>query len=359
MRERIGIGIIGGGMISQVAHLPFYFADPRCEVITVAESRPSLVSALGEQYRTARIVPHHREILSDPRIDAVVIIGPRPSMAPLALEALEAGKHVMMEKPMAHTAAQAAKLITAAEAANLVLAVGFMKRYDPGVQAAQRVFAELRTSRRLGDLLLARFYDFSRNYVMPPPAHTRPKESRSERFAEWPLWPEWLAESHRDTFAWFVNAASHDLNLVNFFFADPIDVVSAFSPSNGAVLATLSAGHVPIELEITKSAIGVWREGVELLYENGRLAVAIPSPMAADQCARVVLEENVGSAKRTVVETGSGWSFARQATAFLEVLSGQSEPMTGGKDGLRDLELCERIWRRISRKDDERPRQDP
>jgi len=349
MPERIRIGIIGGGMISQVAHLPFYFTDPRCEVIAIAESRPSLVSVLAKQYSAARIVSHHREILGDPQILAVVIVAPRPSMAPLALEALRAGKHVMMEKPMAHTAAQASQLIAAAEAANLVLAVGFMKRYDLGVQVARRVFAELQTSRRLGELLLARFYDFSKSYAVPPPAHTRPKESRSERFAEWPLWPEWLADTHRDTFAWFVNAASHDLNLVNFFFADPIDVVSAFSPSNSAVLATLSAGQVPIVLEVTKSAIGVWREGIELLYENGRLAVAIPSPMAADQCARVVLEENVGESKRTVVETGSGWSFARQATGFLDVLSGQSEPMTGGKDGLRDLQLCEQIWRRISR----------
>jgi predicted dehydrogenase len=334
-------------MISQVAHLPCYFADPRCEVVAISESRPSLVSALKEQYRTVRIVPHHREILGDSRITAVVIIGPRPSMAPLALEALQAGKHVMMEKPMAHTAAQAAELVAAAEAANLVLAVGFMKRYDPGVQAAQRIFAELQTSRRLGNLLLARFYDFSKNYAVPPPPHTRPTESRAERFAEWSLWPEWLAEAHRDTFAWFVNAGSHDLNLVNFFFADGVDVVSAFSPSSGAVVATLAAGHIPIELAITKSAIGVWREGVELLYESGRLAVAIPSPMAPEQWARVVLEENVEGSKRTLVETGTGWAFERQATGFLDALSGQSSPLTSGKDGLRDLELCEQIWRRI------------
>jgi predicted dehydrogenase len=294
-----------------------------------------------------RIVPHHREILDDPRIAAIVIIGPRPSMAPLAFEALQAGKHVMMEKPMAHTAVQAAKLVAAAEAADLVLAVGFMKRYDSGVQAAQRIFAELQTSRRLGNLLLARFYDFSKSYAVQPPAHTRPKESRSERFAEWPLWPEWLAESHRDTFAWFVNAGSHDLNLVNFFFANGVDVVSAFSPSSGAVVATLAAGHTPIELAIIKSAIGVWREGIELLYENGRLAVTIPSPMATDRCARVVLEENVERPERTVVEVGSGWAFEHQATGFLDALLGQNKPMTDDKDGLRDLELCEQIWRRI------------
>jgi predicted dehydrogenase len=347
MPERIRIGIIGGGMISQVAHLPFYFADPRCEVAAIAESRHSLVQALAPQYPAARIVPHHREILQDPRIAAVVIVAPRPSMAPLALEALRAGKHVMMEKPMAHTAAQAAELVAAAVAAKVMLAVGFMKRHDPGIVAARHIFAELQAGPRLGRLLLARFYDFSRSYAVPPPAHTRPLESRAERFVEWPLGPEWLAESHRETFAWYVNAASHDLNLVNFFFSE-VDVVSAFSPSAGAVLATLAAGDIPIALEVSKSAVGVWREGIELLYENGRLAVAIPSPMAKDQCARVVLEENVEGARRTVVETGSGWAFERQATAFIDVLSGGgSGSMTSGADGLRDLELCERIWRRI------------
>jgi predicted dehydrogenase len=347
MPERLRIGVIGGGMISQVAHLPFYAADPRCEIVAIAESRPSLVEALARLYPAARIVPHHRDILDDPRIAAVVIVGPRPSMAPLALEALQAGKHVMMEKPMAHTASQAAKVVYAADAAKVMLAVGFMKRHDPGIVTARAVFDELRTSRRLGNLLLARFYDFSRSYAVPPPAHTRPNESRAERFAEWPLWPEWLAEPHREPYAWFINAGSHDLNLVNFFFAEGVEVVSAFSPSNGAVVATLAAGGVPIVLEVTRSAVGIWREGIELLYENGRLAVAIPSPMASDRCAHVVLEENAGGSKRTAVTTGSGWAFAHQASGFLDMLSGHGKPMTSGKDGLRDLELCEQIWRRI------------
>ena len=84
MTERLRIGVIGGGMISQVAHLPFYFSDPRCEVAAISESRPSLVEILGRQYPAARIVPQHRAILDDPRIVAVVIVAPRASMAPLA-----------------------------------------------------------------------------------------------------------------------------------------------------------------------------------------------------------------------------------------------------------------------------------
>jgi len=80
--------------------------------------------------------------------------------------------------------------------------------------------------------------------------------------------------------------SSHHLNLVNFFFSDGVDVVSALSAPGGTVLATLVAGDIPIAVEVTKSAVGIWREGIELLYENGRVGVAIPSPMAVDQCAR-------------------------------------------------------------------------
>ena len=69
----IRIGLIGGGMMSQVAHLPFYLADPRCEVLRVAESRPSLIAALGKQLGSDRIVADHGALLDDATIEAVVI----------------------------------------------------------------------------------------------------------------------------------------------------------------------------------------------------------------------------------------------------------------------------------------------
>ena len=344
----VRIGILGGGMMSQVGHLPFYLDDRRCDVVAVAEARPSLIEAIGNRIGRDKLLPDHRALLEDDTIDAVVISAPRPATAPLTLETLEAGKHVLAEKPMAHTASQAERLVDAAAARDLTYAVGFMKRYDPGVQAARALFDDVMAEGRLGRLLMARFYDYSNAYAVQVPPHTRPAESRIERFTQWPLWPDWLPEAYREVYPWFVNAASHDVNLLRFFFAGHVEVIDARCPNDGSIVATLRQGEVPIVLEIAKTAAGRWLEGAEFLFERGRIALSIPSPMAVHSVADVVLDDPERELTGHSVETGTGWCFARQATGFVDALAGEAAPHTTGADGLGDMILTERIWRKIS-----------
>lgn len=334
-------------MMAQVGHLPFYANEPRCILQRICETRPSLVEALGSQFGSGRIVGEYEALFADKDIDAVVISAPRPATGPLTLAALAAGKHVLAEKPMAHSVEQAAELVTAASGKNLVYAIGFMKRYDPGIQAAKALFDQIMTERRLGALLLARFYDFSNSYAVPPPPHTRPRESRTSRFPAWPLYPSWLPENHRSTYAWFANVASHDVNLLRYFFPDDVEVVAGHCAAEASVVAVLRCGQATIVLEIAKSTAGLWLEGIELLFERGRISVVIPSPMACEGVSEVVLDDQrLGIAGRRI-ETGRGWSFARQAAGFIDALVGGASPLTTGADGLADLKLTEEIWRRV------------
>jgi predicted dehydrogenase len=334
-------------MMSQIGHLPFFLSDPRCHVVGIAESRRSLVEALGQDRRIRRIVPHHRELLADPQIDAVVISLPRAATAPVTLEALTAGKHVLAEKPMALTLEDARRLVDAAQSKHLTYAVGFMKRYDPSVQEARRLFRELCGGGRLGRLLVARFYNFSKVYAVSPPQHTRPQESRTERFAESALVPSWLPQKWRARYGWFMNAASHDLNLLHFFFDGDLEVCAASSPSDAAVSALLRYADATVHLEVAKSAVGVWHEGAEFLFENGRLSLEIPSPMAVERVGKVTLEENAGGYRARDVAVEAGWSFARQAKSFVDALSGTAVPLSSGEEALRDMVLNDAIWRKI------------
>lgn len=334
--------------MSQVGHLPFFLADPRCEVAALAETRPSLIKALSQNGGIGRIVASYRDLLADPTIDAVLVSVPRGATAPITLEALNAGKHVLAEKPMALTSAEARGLVDAAKAKGLTYAVGFMKRYDPGVQVARATFREIVAQGRLGKLLLARFYNFSKVYAVAPPAHTRPQESRVERFAEGAAAPDWLPAALLANYGWFLNAASHDLNLMRFFLPDELSVQAASSLPDGAVSALLSHGATPVHLEVAKSALGAWREGAEFLFENGRLSVEIPSPMAVDQVARVTVEENTAGHHIRVLDTPRGWCFARQAQGFINALSGMVPPLASGEDSLGDMVLNDKIWRKIA-----------
>jgi len=327
--------------------LPFYLADSRCEVLAVAESRPSLVRHLRDSLGIKRVVEDHRELFADPTISAIVIVAPRSATGPLALAALEAGKDVIVEKPMAHTVEQGARLVDAAAAKNRLLGVAFMKRYDPGVQAAKREFEHLEETRDLGPLLLARFYDFARDYAHPPPPHKRPEESRTLRFDTWPTAPDWLSPDRIGEYAWFMNAASHDINLMRYFFPVDLELVQASAPGRSALTATFEHAGTPVVFELAKSANGAWVQGAEFIFEKGRLLLEIPSPMATDLASRVTISENSRTEGLRELQVEKIWSFKRQAQAFVGNLLERRQPLTAGVDALNDLHLTEAIWRRI------------
>jgi predicted dehydrogenase len=337
------IGIVGGGMISQVAHLPFYLGDSRCEVAAVAESRPSLARHLREELRVP-VVQEPEDLYDQPDISAVVIVAPRPASGPLALAALRAGKHVLVEKPMAHTTCQAARLVAEAQTTDRILGVAYMKRYDPGVQAAKRAFEDLNATGRLGPLLLARFYDFARDYAHMPPPHKRPEESRTRRFETWPTAPQWLLESRAADYAWFMNAASHDVNLLRFFFPSGLHVIHAVSPKEGVMSVTMRLGDVSIVFDLAKSASGAWVQGAEFVFESGRLLVELPSPMASGKAARVTLWENQRSPCARELEVEPEWCFQRQAEDFVSALLEGRPTLTSGAEALDELRLIKSIW---------------
>jgi predicted dehydrogenase len=334
-------------MMAQVGHLPFYLHDRRCEVVGIAEERPSLVAALAARLGPDRVIPDRQSLLRRADIDAIVLSAPRAASGPLTLEAIEAGKHILVEKPMAHTADQARRLVAAAEAQHRLYAVGFMKRYDPGVQKAKALLAEMTASARLGRLLFARFYDCSKSYAMAPPAHVRPRESRTTRYPTWPTWPGWLSESYRSTYEWFLNSACHDVNLMTHFFPDALQVTSARAARDSAVVASLLWRDVPIALEVAKVEAGRWLEGAEFLFERGRIALSIPSPMAVDGVGKVELDDLAAGIVGDAVDTGAGWCFERQASGFIDALTSDTLPLTSGRAALADMELIEAIWRHV------------
>src|SRR6266436_4722306 len=102
-----------------------------------------------------------------------------------------------------------------------------MKWNDPGMAAAKRLFDEVVGSVRLGKLLFARFFNFSKTYPMPPPPHQRPKESRIVRYPVWTTAPDWLAPQWQSSYEWFLNSACHDVNLITYFFPEDVAAKSA------------------------------------------------------------------------------------------------------------------------------------
>jgi predicted dehydrogenase len=122
--QRIGVGIVGIGF-GRAVHLPALRADPRAEVVAIAASSSERAEKVALECGIAKGYGDWRQMLADNRVQAVTIAVPPHSQAEIALAALQAGKHVFCEKPLAHSGAAAAALANAAVAAGRVNLVDF------------------------------------------------------------------------------------------------------------------------------------------------------------------------------------------------------------------------------------------
>jgi predicted dehydrogenase len=115
MSHPLQIGVIGAGMIAQ-AHLKNFTTDPRTEVRWLAEIHKPALTATKKAFGIPHATTQFRRMLADPALDAVVICTPPATHVPMALAALRAGKHLLVEKPLGRTPAEAKRLLAAAQA---------------------------------------------------------------------------------------------------------------------------------------------------------------------------------------------------------------------------------------------------
>ena len=130
-RARLRIGLIGAGLVGQAAHAHFLWDErERFELAALADPSAAVRSAVGDRYG----IPERHAGLDDLLglgLDAVVIGVPDAFHADVACGALEAGLHVLCEKPLALSLAECDRIAAARDASGRVLQVGTMKRFDP------------------------------------------------------------------------------------------------------------------------------------------------------------------------------------------------------------------------------------
>jgi predicted dehydrogenase len=147
----IGIGIIGYGYWGPNLVRNF-FETPECTVVSVSDLSRDRLAKIGPRYPTVETTTDYRDLLRDPRIDAVVVATPVSTHFKLGMEALQAGKHVLLEKPMTCDATEARRLVEEADLRKRILAVDHTFVYTPAV----RKIHDLVTKGDLGDIY---YYD--------------------------------------------------------------------------------------------------------------------------------------------------------------------------------------------------------
>jgi predicted dehydrogenase len=148
MSDRIRVAVVGLGYWGPnlVRNL---FELPEAEVTAVCDLRPEHLEKIARRYPSVRTTREYEDVLADDRVDAVAIATPVSTHFPLAMQALEAGKHVFVEKPPAMRAAEMDELVRTAAERDRVLMPGHLLLYHPGVQKLK----ELVDTGELGEVL--------------------------------------------------------------------------------------------------------------------------------------------------------------------------------------------------------------
>jgi predicted dehydrogenase len=134
MTERLKVGVVGAGVIAQVMHLNYLRElSDRFEVVALCDISDENVNNNADRYDVGKRYTDWQDMLDDADIDAVLILT-SGSHAPIAIAAANAGKHILVEKPMCFSVAEGLEMKSAADAAGVTLMVAYPKRYDPAYE---------------------------------------------------------------------------------------------------------------------------------------------------------------------------------------------------------------------------------
>lgn len=162
MKKNINVGLIGFGMAGRVFHAPFIANVPGLHLKKIRETKQDNIEIINTFYPDAEIVNDSQAILQDETIDFVVVGSPNATHFALAKEALQAGKHVLVDKPFTVTTAEADELIQLANQKQKVLTVFQNRRWDSDYKTVQKVVE----SKVLGNLVeYGAYYDRFRNFI--------------------------------------------------------------------------------------------------------------------------------------------------------------------------------------------------
>ncbi len=156
MERKVKVGIIGCGGIANGKHMPSLSKLKDVEMVAFCDLVEEKAIKAKEQYGVpeAKVYTDYKELLKDKDIEVVHVCTPNRSHAPISIDSLHAGKHVMCEKPMAKTAEDARKMVEAARETGKKLTIGYQHRHKPEAIYLKKVIER----GDLGDIYFAKAF---------------------------------------------------------------------------------------------------------------------------------------------------------------------------------------------------------
>ena len=150
--EKTKVAVIGLGGIAQLVHLPILSKLMNVQISAVADVKKSQLNSVGDKFKIEKRYTDHKEMLDKEEVDAVIIATPTNAHLEIALDCLKANKHILIEKPIARSVAEAKQINAASKKYKKQVMVGMNLRYRPDAM----LMKSLVNSGELGDIFYIR-----------------------------------------------------------------------------------------------------------------------------------------------------------------------------------------------------------
>jgi predicted dehydrogenase len=137
--ERIGVGVVGCGFVGLGAHVSSFRKIDGSQLVAVADPNENRRNKAAAKYEPKSVYADYADLVNDPEVDLVVVAAPTPMHAKVATAAIEAGKHVLCEMPLAANLQEADQIIAAAQQKGVVLMPSLTFRFTPNYVKAKEM----------------------------------------------------------------------------------------------------------------------------------------------------------------------------------------------------------------------------
>ena len=330
-RRPLRLGVVGCGKVTQNVHLPAIAKSSSCDLVAVCDVSRAVIDGVARRYGVERAYTDLDALLADAAVDAVLVAVGDPHHVPVALRALEAGRHVLLEKPLGTSAAECRPLRAAVARSGLVLQVGVMKRCDPGLAYARRAIADLGAVHSFGVWYRASadpYVDEASVFlpVIRDPGYERPPYKLDRQ-------PYYLA-----------GHGAHLFDSVRYLLGDVTSVVADLAVHDSTCawhgllrMAEGAIGHFDLAVYVESE----WAEGLDAYGEGGSVHVRSPNPFYLRPSTVRVFERASRAWREPSFPDGD--PYLRQLDAFAASVLDGAPVIASVEDGIAALELIEAV----------------
>jgi predicted dehydrogenase len=328
-RAKLKVGVLGCGPISQAAHFESANKARNAELYAICDVAGDLLGRMAATHNPQKSYSDYHQMLCDPQVDAVIIGTADAFHVPAAIAALQAGKHVLCEKPLGLSVEEVEALKTEVESSGKILQVGHMKRFDAGLQSAKRFIEN-----GMGEMLAfkAWYCDSTHRYSMTEA--TQPliiKSSKAKSPGQDPK-----ADPVR---YYLLTHGSHLLDTARFLGGEIVEVQARLRQRFGAYswfmdveFASGAMGHLDLSVAVRMD----WHEGFQIYGQKGSILGKTFNPWYYKSSEVDIFHEQTGETRRVL--GADGHFYRRQLEGFADtILNGA--PMLGADidDGIASV----------------------